>query len=530
MSRDPQRTAKGWGHRLREENRGLKEKVAGLRKELGHLQKRLQNTWKLLDHIPGGLMLIQQQKILFANQTACRESGYTREEMLTKDVSDLLGPDSASFIASLQPIKSVDPFLSNHHDTFLTTKEGQTLAAEVRGHKIRHKGRTAFLVHIISLEQRNEEEKQIRQSLKTEAFVRMASGFRRELEALTSSFEKDIHRIQGPDTHEGSTRRSFGATETLREKKARLSKDLHCLIRAPYEPSEIAPLDLKHLIQTAVEISNPEMVSGPELTSDNVTFNTFLRAASPVYGCEKELQDVFAHIILNAAEALPDGGDIYLTTEEHAGYAHIYVQDNGVGIPEEIMGKIFDPFFTTKDGNRRGLGLSLSHAIIARHQGEIRVMSQEGRGSTFVVKLPLIRKATLIKAKAPKKGIKDSQILMIGKDGVLTAILVSLLLNKGGHITTAASYTEVLKLIRDTRFDLIIADQNVSETNRTGIIHRIKELRPDLPVALIDTRGTTGSRRIQGKTGADLTMGRPLDVDRLLSLVSRLLAKGVSPQ
>ncbi len=530
MSGDQQRTSKGWGHRLREENRGLRDKIAGLRKELGRVQRELHKTWKLMENIPGGLILIQQKKILFANETACKEFGYTREEMLTKDVSDLIGPDSVSFAASLQQRKTVGPFLSSHHETSLTTKEGQTLPAELRVHKTRHEGRTAFLAHIIPLDQRNAQEERIRQRVKTEAFVRMASGFRRELEALKTPLEQAISRIQGPGSHEDGPLRSFRAIESLIEQGSRLSQDLHCLTSAEYDPSEIAPLDLKNILKTAIELSHPEMVAGPDVITNDVTFNTFLRAASPVYGCKEELRDVFAHIILNAVEALPDGGDIYLTTEEHSGFAHIYVQDNGVGIPEEILDKIFDPFFTTKDGARRGLGLSLSRAIIARHQGEISVNSQEGRGSTFVVKVPLAQNASSVKAGAAKKGIKDSQMLIIGNEGVLTTILSGLLLSKGAHITMASSYREGLKLLRDMRFDLIIADQNASDTDTIRIIHRIKELRPDLPVALINTRGRSGSRRIQEQTGADLTMGRPLDVDRLLARVSRLIAEGVAPK
>ena len=522
MGTDQQHKPVGWGHRLREENRGLREKIDRLRKELGYVQRELQSTWKVVEDIPGGVILIQQQKLLFANETACRELGYTREEMLSMDASDLFGPDVMSFAASLHQGKTGNQPASTQYEASLATKSGQTLSAELRAHKMLYKGKTAFLFHIINLDERKAQENQRMQSTKAEASTRLLSGFGRELEAFKTLLEENTSRIQRPDSHGENRQPSLKTIEMLREKEARLSLDLDCLTRGEYNPSEMALLDLKSIIKTAIEISRPEMTAGQNVNTSLATIKTFMRAASQIYGCKKELQNVFAGIILNAREALPDGGDIYLTAEEHSGLAHIYVQDNGPGMPEEIIDNIFDPFFTTKDGAHRGLGLSLSHAIIARHQGEISVTSEEGRGSTFVVKLPLAKDASLVKTTAAKKGVKDSRILIIGDEGILTHALYSVLLSKDCNITMVSTYLEGLKALRNSRFDLIIADRDTSPADTFRIIHRIKSLRPDLPVALINA-GTTPR-----ETGADLTMGRPLDIDRFLSLVSTLLAEGVA--
>ena len=526
MNAEQQRNPKGWGHRLREENRGLKEKIAGLRKKLKRQQKELRNTWKLIMDIPGGLMLIQQQKIIFANETVCRELGYTLEEMMEKDLSDLVHPNPVPFAVSRQQKNIVDTSVSGQHETYMITKTGHTLCAEVRVNKIRHNGRRAFLINIINLDERKEEEKRLRQSVKTEALVRMASGFKRELEECNTFLEQDNPEIQGLGSHKDKSLTSFKRIEALREKEALLSRHLHCLTKTEYDPSDIGLLDLKKTLKTAIAISHPEMTAASERSADHITFKTFLRTLSPVYGCQRELQDVFINLILNAMEALPDGGEIYLTTEEHSGFAHVYFQDNGVGIPEEIIDNIFDPFFTTKDGTRRGLGLSLAHAIIARHQGEISVASHKGKGSAFLVKLPLARHAPSITGSAAKKGIKDSHILIIGNEGVVTDILCTLLVSKGGNIATTSSYREALKLLKEDRFDLVIADQDAPDAMNAKTISAIKELRPDLPVAIINTLGKPGSLNRSKKMGADLAVGRPLDMDRLLVLVSRLLVKG----
>ena len=105
-----------------------------------------------------------------------------------------------------------------------------------------------------------------------------------------------------------------------------------------------------------------------------------------------QVQQVFINIILNSADAMPDGGILTITTQAAAGdgYAQVHFADTGVGIPEKDLHRIFDPFFTTK-GERRGtgLGLAVSYGIVERHHGRIEVQSEEGKGTIFTVKLPL---------------------------------------------------------------------------------------------------------------------------------------------
>ena len=84
-----------------------------------------------------------------------------------------------------------------------------------------------------------------------------------------------------------------------------------------------------------------------------------IRAKPQVKGDPEEIKTAISNIIINAAESMPDGGEIYITTEESGGYSHIYFLDSGKGIPEQLRDVIFDPCFSTKGGNSMGLGLSV---------------------------------------------------------------------------------------------------------------------------------------------------------------------------
>jgi two-component system NtrC family sensor kinase len=97
------------------------------------------------------------------------------------------------------------------------------------------------------------------------------------------------------------------------------------------------------------------------------------------------------NIILNAAEAMPEGGSLNISTNlmVNNGLINISFVDSGCGISKENISKLFDPFFSTKESKGTGLGLALSYGIVKKHNGSIEVESEVGMGSTFVVKLPI---------------------------------------------------------------------------------------------------------------------------------------------
>jgi two-component system NtrC family sensor kinase len=105
---------------------------------------------------------------------------------------------------------------------------------------------------------------------------------------------------------------------------------------------------------------------------------------------EKQVEQVFISMLLNAGQSMPGGGTIRIETcTENGEFNCIKITDTGTGITEENLGKIFDPFFTTKNDRGAGLGLSISYGIIERHGGKIEVQSNAGKGATFTIKLPL---------------------------------------------------------------------------------------------------------------------------------------------
>lgn len=129
-----------------------------------------------------------------------------------------------------------------------------------------------------------------------------------------------------------------------------------------------------------------------ELKDNDITIHTDLDPNIPkIYMDEKFMKQALLNIIKNAEAAMPQGGKLMIKTSESDGYVHVHIKDTGIGITEENMGKIFEPYFTTKQFGS-GLGLTVVYKIIKEHDGEILLESKEGKGTTFIINIPIPQK------------------------------------------------------------------------------------------------------------------------------------------
>jgi two-component system NtrC family sensor kinase len=151
-------------------------------------------------------------------------------------------------------------------------------------------------------------------------------------------------------------------------------------------PSHREPNDLNMIVERAISLVKHKL----DLQSIEMKEN--LAPGLPPVQCDaNQIQQVFLVLMVNASEAMPNGGLLEVATQLEPGGEHcsLRVKDTGGGIPADVMPRIFDPFFTTKeDQNRTGLGLAVAHSIVEQHAGEIAVRSTPGEGAEFTVTLP----------------------------------------------------------------------------------------------------------------------------------------------
>lgn len=152
------------------------------------------------------------------------------------------------------------------------------------------------------------------------------------------------------------------------------------------ETDTVQKIDISRLLEDTLRIA------GNQLTLSNISVQkNFETGLPPMKGNRQELQQVFLNLIINAVQAMNDGGNLWIAAAQNKKDQRIIVtiRDSGTGIAEENLTHIFDPFFTTKEvGQGTGLGLSVSYGIIKKQGGRIAVDSQIGKGSTFTVSIP----------------------------------------------------------------------------------------------------------------------------------------------
>ena len=148
-------------------------------------------------------------------------------------------------------------------------------------------------------------------------------------------------------------------------------------------PPELKPIDIGPLIVSTVNLLSGELLRRRVQWTIDCQHN-----GSMIQADSSQLRQVLINLIQNAADAMPSGGELKIATQTVNSHLKLTISDTGSGIPPALLPKIFDPFVTTKsDGN--GLGLAMVYSILQAHHGSIRADSQPGRGTTFIVSLPL---------------------------------------------------------------------------------------------------------------------------------------------
>jgi PAS domain S-box-containing protein len=171
--------------------------------------------------------------------------------------------------------------------------------------------------------------------------------------------------------------------EAQAERVAKIIKNLLNFARSPSE-SVFCKVNLKESFQEVISLLEYK------LKTMNINLELNLNSIRPIWAEGERLQQVFLNIILNAIDAMPEGGKLKIRLSQSDDQAVIKIEDTGTGIKDQHLPHIFDPFFTTKGiGKGTGLGLSISYAIIKEHEGNLTVESQVGKGSLFTLYIPM---------------------------------------------------------------------------------------------------------------------------------------------
>ena len=335
------------------------------------------------------------------NPAVSETLGYQDQELLRRHISLLFDAQKPPSDAPAPPAAQLETLFQTgvvkDVELRFSTKTGRSLLVLFSGSELKNGDgqREGFVIVAKDLTERKKLEALLGQTEKLKAVGQLAAGV--------------AHEINNP------LGVILGFSQSMAKKL-----DAHSDLALPIKSIEREALRCKNLVQDLLTFSRQSQMRMEDFDLNAVIDTTLsfieaqarmkgidvVKEAQPVdalVGDKNQLQQILVNLCNNAMDAMPDGGKIVVRTRmiEQGGtrWAQLEVQDNGPGIPKEIREKVFDPFFTTKEvGKGTGLGLSLVYEHVHRHKGTIALNSEVGRGTTFIVSLPVP-----VKPKRPAK-------------------------------------------------------------------------------------------------------------------------------
>jgi len=505
--------------RLQKTVQDYKEQLADLSRQNRELVQQNKDQELFLDHCPVGLVLIRQGRIMELNQTALEQMGYEKEEVRDRIFWDFVDPASKNALKERAQDRRKGKWAPARFETTLVRKDGTRFECEIRMRRFRYQGRAALLAGLIGLDGRNRHLQDLTQSLKTEALLTMAQGLKQQLTPGFSILTESCLLLKKGNLEDPDS--LIALLDQMQTTLARIQTTLNPLddlARTGYDPGELSTFNLKELLQTLIEQAGPLIQAAEDQSKTKIHFKTYARAGSRIRGHFKELVDALLHLLRNALEAMPAGGDLYLSTEESAGQALIYIQDSGSGISDELQARVLDPFFSTKGPGRAGLGLSLAAAIVQRHHGTLEQNSSHNQGTMITVKLPVFSPETEKKDRPPQRNLKNAAVLLIDHQDLIRPLLAQLLTAKGVKVVLADSGRAALIRLKARSFDLAWIGTLIPDMPKSDLLQEIKKLRPQTATAVVLDHPDQAQ-----KIAADLLLDQPLDMNKAVAQVIELL-------
>lgn len=377
---------------------------------------------------------------------------------------------------------------------------------------------------LFDLTERKEAEARMLQASKMSAVGQLAAGVAHEFNNLIAGIY-GYAQLMREHREEKIVDRGVDVILHSSERARELTSSLLSFSRR--RPGRREPVDLNQVITDTLLLMNRH------LERSGVRVQHHLGDIPQTVADAARLQQVFLDLVMNAQQAMSEGGDLRITTESADGEIRITVADTGPGIDAKDLPRIFEPFYTTKGplGGAAvpgtGLGLSAAYNIVQDHGGTLRVRSTPGEGAVFTILLPVKALHEHPEGALPRlTGPLDTtgRIAVVEEDPTLSAILVQILEDLGHEVIEAPAGADVPEFLSGGECDMLIIDRMSSGMENMGVYERVREGHPKLPILFLTGRGA--SVESDGDPWM-FRINKPFRNRDLVALVSRVLSQSL---
>ncbi|MEW5877734.1 MAG: ATP-binding protein [Acidobacteriota bacterium] len=489
------------------------------------LQQQLAETaakfQTLVDLSPDAILIHQDGVIKFANRAAARLWGAKEPgDLVGRPALGLVAPDFRETVKervrrSLESGQMALPLV----EEFLRL-DGTTFRGEASATPITFQGRPAIEVVIRDVSEREKTEALLREAQKMEAIGALAGGIAHDFNNLLQAFSALLFSLKSKLAG-ASVGQELQTLEGLVQRGASLARQL--LLFARREISRREALDLNELVKQMEELLR-------RLLPANIFLELNLAADPVVVEADpNQLNQVLLNLVVNAKDAMPEGGKLELRVERRGDEALLAVSDNGCGIPEEVLPRIFEPFFSTKGPEKgTGLGLAVVHGIVTQHGGRVEVESAVGRGSTFTVVLPtasapLAPQTKAISGSVPPVG-SGQRVLVVEDEEAARHTLADVLQALGYQVVAVGSAEEAGQLPATPAFDVLLTDFLLPGASGAQLAAGLVERWPQLKVIVMSGYAEDQVFKEQVSRGQVHFLQKPFTMETLARVLAAALA------
>jgi PAS domain S-box-containing protein len=498
-------------------------------------QERLEYQAALLDTARDAMLVRDLNgTILYWNRAAAELYGWSPEEAIGRTVGEIIVVDPVVREQIHAEVLATGYYAGEVEQR---TRDGRTIIADCRLQLLYDDGvpSALFAVNSDITDWRREVEARQR-AQRLESLGTLAGGIAHDLNNVLTPILMSV-QLLGQDETDPERRELLATVETAVKRGAEMIRQVLTFARGV--DGRRVPVDVGRLLDDLLALTRDVMPRGVEVV---------VRRAEPlpaVTGDPTQLLQVLVNLVTNARDAMGDTGKLSITAEaleivdeytsvSHAAapghYLQVSVEDSGHGMTADVVAKIFEPFYTTKpQGRGTGLGLATSLAIVRSHGGFMQVYSEPGRGTRFVVGIPL----ETAPSRSPDNPVSGSSslprgsgeaVLVVDDEEAIRSVTQRTLEAYGYRVITATDGREAIDIIErgDVVVDLVLTDMMMPVMDGAATSAYLEEHHPDIPIIAASGLNSGGDSSAVGM-GIARFIGKPYTTMALLTSVSDTL-------
>jgi PAS domain S-box-containing protein len=506
---------------LVEINKSLQTEIAERKLVEEALRDSEEKFRQVVENANDAIFILQDDVVKFPNPKTVEILGYSKKELEKIPFNSFIHPEDKNKDIGETP-----------YSFRVINRDNRMLWVDLNRVPIHWEGKPASLNFFRDVTEKKRLEEQLIHAQKMEAIGTLAGGIAHDFNNLLMGILGNASLIISEISTNHPYHTEIKNIEQYAQNGAHLTRQLLGFARGGRY--EVIPTDLNRLIKKTTEMFSH---TRKEIRIHD-KYEANIRTVNVDQG---QIEQVLMNIYVNAWQAMPGGGDIFVQTEnitldendaqshglKPGNYVKVSITDTGIGMDETTRQRIFEPFFSTKElGRGTGLGLAAVYGIIANHEGIIKVYSEKGKGTTFSIYLPATEKEVPEEKKLPEEFFEGTEtVLLVDDEDMVSNIAKRLLETLGYNVLVAGSGKEAVEMYdkNKDKIELVILDMIMPGMGGGETFERLKTINPGIKVLLSSGYSMNGQAAQIMARGCKGFIQKPFNLKELSKKIRMIL-------